>query len=141
MVEHCPEANAADIAVGRPIDRVTEGHIIGRHCLRDRPGSASNMKETPGHFLSRSDLGKGAVTLRIEINLERFFVRSHVHLGLHAFQDVGICGVLNLGPGADAVSESRPLSGGDRDAQRSPLRTAALRPTGITTTAAPSRPH
>ena len=91
MVEHCPEANAADIAVGRPIDRVTEGHIIGRHCLRDRPGSASNMKETPGHFLSRSDLGKGAVTLRIEINLERFFVRSHVHLGLHAFQDVGIC--------------------------------------------------
>src|SRR5438046_9161745 len=98
MVEHRSETNAADIAIGRPIDRVTKSHIIGRHCFRDGPGSTSNMKETPGHFLSRSDLGKGTVTLRIEINLDRFFARSYVHLDLNDFYDVGISVLHNLPP-------------------------------------------
>ena len=48
------------------------------------------MKKATRYFLTRADFSKGPVALGIEINLERFLIRSDIHLGFHNFQDVGI---------------------------------------------------
>src|SRR5436190_1271797 len=48
------------------------------------PRGSADVEETPCYLLARPDLGKGAVFLRIEVNLERFFVRSEIHLRLHS---------------------------------------------------------
>ena len=53
------------------------------------------MKKATRYFLPGADFGKGPIALGIEINLERFLVRSDIHLGFHNFQDVGIYGLLN----------------------------------------------
>ena len=90
MIEHGPETNPADVAVGWTVDRVAEGHVIGRHCFRDGPGGAAYMKKAARYFLPRANFSKGPIALGIEINLERFLIRSDIHLGFHNFQDVGI---------------------------------------------------
>src|SRR5213082_2558886 len=48
------------------------------------------MKKATRYFLPRADFGKGPIAFGIEINLERFLIRSDIHLGFHNFQDVGI---------------------------------------------------
>ena len=53
------------------------------------------MKKAARYLLPRADFRKGAVAFGIEINLERFLIRPHIHLGFHNFQDVGIYGLLN----------------------------------------------
>ena len=53
------------------------------------------MKKAARYFLARANFSKGPIALGIEINLERFLIRSDIHLGFHNFQDVGIIGLLN----------------------------------------------
>ena len=53
------------------------------------------MKKATRYFLPRANFGKGSIALGIKINLERFLIRSNIHLGFHNFQDVGIYGLLN----------------------------------------------
>ena len=53
------------------------------------------MKKATRYFLPRANFGKGSLALGIKINLERFLIRSNIHLGFHNFQDVGIYGLLN----------------------------------------------
>ena len=82
VVEHCLESHPADIALSRPIDCIAERHVVGRHRLGHRPGGPAYMEKTTGDFLPGADLGEGPVFLRIEIDLERFFVRPELHLRL-----------------------------------------------------------
>src|SRR5437762_6245617 len=95
MIEHRPETDAADISVGRSINRVAEGHVVCRHRLCDCARGAADKKEPARHFLAGANFREGTVTFGVEINLERLLVRSDIHLGFHNFQDVGIYGLLN----------------------------------------------
>jgi hypothetical protein len=90
MIEHRSETDAADITVGRSINRVAERHVVSRHRLCDCARGAADKKEPPCHFLAGANFREGPVTFGVEINLERLLVRSDIHLGFHNFQDVGI---------------------------------------------------
>lgn len=94
MVEHRAEPNPADVAIGRPVNRVAECHVIGGHRFRDRARSAANVEKTARHLLPGADFSKGAVTLGVEIDLERFLTCSDIPLRFHNFQDVGVCPLL-----------------------------------------------
>src|SRR4029077_13657535 len=83
VIEHGRKPDPAHVTIGRAINRITEPHVIGRHRFRDRAGRPAGLKEAPRYFLSRSDLREGTVFTAIEINLERFLVRSDFHLWVH----------------------------------------------------------
>jgi hypothetical protein len=66
------------------------------------------MKKATRYFLPRADFGKGSIAFGIEINLERFLIRSDIHLGFHNFQDVGIYGLLNRRVWGELWSDRHP---------------------------------
>src|SRR5438045_9781079 len=82
-VEHCLQTRAADVTIGRAINRVAKRHVVSRHRFRDCPRCAADVEESPCYFLTGADLCERAVALSIEINLERLLVRTDIHLGLH----------------------------------------------------------
>ena len=90
MVEHRAEPDPADVAISGPVNRVAECHVIGGHRFRDRARSAANVEIPARHLLPGPDFGKGAVTLGVEIDLQRFLTRSDVPLCFHNLQGVGI---------------------------------------------------
>src|SRR5436305_773637 len=58
VIEHRPETLAADVAIGRSVDRVAKGHVVGRHCLSDGAGGTANGEKAARHFLTSPDLGE-----------------------------------------------------------------------------------
>src|SRR5438046_5270632 len=92
MIKHRPETDAADITVGRSINRVAERHVVSRHRLCDCARGAADKKEPACDFLAGANFREGPVTFGVEINLERFLIRPDIHLGFHNFQDVGFYG-------------------------------------------------
>ena len=84
VIEHRLQTLAADVAIGRSVNRIAESHVVGRHGFRDRSRRAADVKKSPRHFLPRADLRERPVFLRVEIDLERLLVRSHIHLRVHA---------------------------------------------------------
>ena len=86
VIEHRLEPRATDVAIGRAVNRVAKLHVVGRHGLRDRAGRAADLEKAPRHFLPGADLGEGPVAFDVEIDLERFFVRSDFHLRVHRFK-------------------------------------------------------
>src|ERR1700736_3414408 len=83
MVEHRVQTHSTHKTVGGSVDRVAEGHVVGRYCFGDRPGCSAYVKKTPSHFLACANLGERPVLLPIEIDLERLPVGPDVHLRLH----------------------------------------------------------
>src|SRR5437868_2889605 len=59
VIEHCLQTLAADVTIGRPINRVAKCHVISGHCLRDCPRSAADVEEASGYFLTGANLGEG----------------------------------------------------------------------------------
>src|SRR6266404_1178923 len=86
-VEHCLQTLAADVTIGRAINRVAKRHVVSRHRFRDCPRCAADVEESPCYFLAGADLDERAVALSVKINLERLLVRSDIHLGLHTLED------------------------------------------------------
>src|SRR5438093_13540956 len=70
-VEHRLQPVARNVAVSVPVDGVAHFHVVSRHALGDCARSTADSEKPAHHFLSRADLGKGAVPARIEIDLER----------------------------------------------------------------------
>ena len=84
VLEHAAEAFAADIALHGTVNRVAESHVIGRHRFGHRAGRRTDVKKSPRHFLTRSDLGKGAIDGAIEIEVQRLAIgREIVIVGGH----------------------------------------------------------
>ncbi|MEY2544530.1 MAG: hypothetical protein QOE81_1991, partial [Verrucomicrobiota bacterium] len=83
MIEHGLEPVAADITLGRSIDRIAKCHVVGRHRLGDRSGCAADMEKSARHFLARANFGERPILLPIEIDLERLSVGPDIHLRLH----------------------------------------------------------
>src|SRR5579884_1052788 len=78
MLEHALEPLARDVTLGLAVNRVTDGHVIGRNGLGNRPGRAADFKKPARHFLPRTDFGKRAVTRRIQIYLESLLIRGQL---------------------------------------------------------------
>ena len=84
VLQHAAEALAADIALHGTVNRVAESHVVGRHRFGHCAGRRTDVKESPRHFLSCSDLGKGAVDGAIEIEVQRLAIgREVVIVGGH----------------------------------------------------------
>ena len=74
------------------------------------------MKKATRYFLPRADFGKGPIAFGIEINLERFLIRSDIHLSFHNFQDVGIYRASQPPSSRPPESLSSRAKSGDPDA-------------------------
>src|SRR4029077_7385904 len=61
VVQHCLEANPADIAVSLSVNGVAESHVIGGHGLGDCAGCAAHAKESACYLLSRANFSEGAI--------------------------------------------------------------------------------
>ncbi len=88
VVEHRDHALARHVARALAVNLVAEGHVVGRHGLGHRAGSAAGAEEPVGDLLSRPDLGEGAVHPVRQVELQRFFqgpetVVGRLH-GIHA---------------------------------------------------------
>ena len=68
--EHLLEPLAADVALTVTVDRVADLHIVGRHTLRNRAGGAACLEKPATDFLPGANLGEGAVTAGVEIDLQ-----------------------------------------------------------------------
>ena len=75
IAEHGLDALAADIAAGGAVDRVGDGHVIGRDALGDRAGRAPDPKKPARHLLARPDLGEGAVLRVVQVDLDGLVMR------------------------------------------------------------------
>src|SRR5204862_4739239 len=71
VVEHRLEPTARNVAVSVAVDGVAHFHVVSRHALGDCSRGAADPEKPADYFLSRTDLGKGTVPARIEINPER----------------------------------------------------------------------
>src|SRR5205085_8694651 len=83
VIQHCLKTIAAHVTVCRSVNGIAESHVVGGHRLGDGPRRAADMEKSPGDFLPGSDFRESAVLLRVEIYLERLFVRPDVHFRLH----------------------------------------------------------
>ena len=72
--QHRLEPSPAHIPVGWPVDRVTDRHVVGRDRLGNRSCGAAHTEKPAGHFLPGPDLGKNAVALCVEIDLQRLLI-------------------------------------------------------------------
>src|SRR5205809_7678154 len=62
MIKHRPETDAADITVGRSINRIAERHVVSRHRLCDCARGAADKKEPACNFLAGANFREGPVT-------------------------------------------------------------------------------
>lgn len=76
VLEHGLQALAADVTLGRAVDRVADGHVIGRDALGDRARGAAYKEEPARHLLSGADLGDGAVLALVEVERQGFLPRA-----------------------------------------------------------------
>src|ERR1043166_845262 len=83
VIEHGEQALAAHITIGRSVNRVTESHVVGRDRFRDRAGRAADVKKSACDLLTGADLGKRAVLLRVQIDLDRLLIGAELHLSVH----------------------------------------------------------
>ena len=83
MIQHAMEPLPRDVTLGRPINGITDRHVISRHGLGDGACRSAHSKEPARHFLSRTDLSEGPVLGRVEIDLQSLLVRAR-NLSIHA---------------------------------------------------------
>ena len=70
VVEHLLDALPRHVPWRLAVDRVAEGHVVGRHGLGDRARGPTDREEPAGHLLAGADLGERAVDLGVEIERE-----------------------------------------------------------------------
>ena len=75
VAEHRLDALAADIAAGGAVDRVRDGHVVGRDALGDRAGRAPDPEKPASHLLPRADLGERAVLRVVQVDLDGLLMR------------------------------------------------------------------
>lgn len=63
MVEHLLDPLTGDVALCLAVDRIAEGHVVGRHRLRDGACRAADGEEPASHLLPGTDLGERTINL------------------------------------------------------------------------------
>jgi hypothetical protein len=74
--QHRLEPLPADVALGRPVNRVAHGHVVGRQALRDGARGAADAEEPARDLLAGADLGERAVARRVHVHTQRLLVRA-----------------------------------------------------------------
>ena len=76
VVEHLVEAGFADVAAAGlfAVNLVGVRLVVGRHGLGDGARRGPHLEEVTGYLLAGADLGKSAVNLRVEVDLQGFLV-------------------------------------------------------------------
>ncbi len=87
VVEHCLQTRAADVTIGRSVNRIAHDHVVSGHRFRNGSGRAADAKEPARHFLSGADFGEGSVFGWVQVYLERLLVR--IHHAIHGRNDEG----------------------------------------------------
>ena len=75
------EALAADVAVGRAIDRIAHRHVVGRDGLGDRARGPAHAEKPAHHLLPRPDLGKRAIAPGVQVDLQSFLIGIEFFVG------------------------------------------------------------
>ena len=73
-VQHRLQASLRDVAVALTVDRITDLHVVGGDALGNRSRSATHPEKPTHHFLSRTDLSKAPIPLRVQVHLQGFMV-------------------------------------------------------------------
>src|SRR5262249_39842872 len=76
VIEHRAQPLAADVTLGRPVDRVAHGHVIGGNGLGHGAGSAADAEEPARDLLACADFSEGSITFGVEIDPKRLLVRT-----------------------------------------------------------------
>jgi hypothetical protein len=84
VVEHLAETLTTDEAGALPVDRVGEGHVVGRDGLGHGPSGSPDMEEKACHLLAGPDFGEGAVDRLRHVDLKGLLVRLQLELIDHA---------------------------------------------------------
>src|SRR5438874_3886022 len=90
VVKHCLKTNTADITVGRPINRVAESHVVGRHRFGDCACRTAYLEESTRHFLAPPAFGARALSANVQINLESLLISGNLHFRVHTISVVAI---------------------------------------------------
>jgi hypothetical protein len=75
VLQHREQPLARHVAAPLAVDRVAEGHVVGRDGLRDRAGGAADLQEPARHLLPGADLGQGSEAGRVQVDRESSLVR------------------------------------------------------------------
>src|SRR5262245_2736596 len=79
------QALSAHIPIGPSVDRIADGHVVGRHALGDGASGTADPEKPSCNFLSRTNFSESAVLGGVQIHLQSFLVRpnaltiSHSH--------------------------------------------------------------
>src|ERR1700722_6359936 len=76
VVEHPLQAFARDVSLATTVNRIADGHVIGRDRLGDRSCRGADLEKPARNFLPGAYFSKRAVKHRIEVDLQRFLVRA-----------------------------------------------------------------
>ena len=84
MIQHLPQTLPRNKPMRRPVNRITEGHVIGRHAFGNGPGGSSSLKKPARHLLPRPNLRNRPVVEPGMINLPCFLLwRQNVKVFFH----------------------------------------------------------
>lgn len=67
MLQHALEAVAADVAGGRSVNGVAEGHVVGRHGFCNGACGSAHLEKPTGDFLARADFGEGPIDSQVQV--------------------------------------------------------------------------
>ena len=67
VIEHCLKSNTADVTVRRPINRIAECHVVGRHGFGYRAGCAAYAEESARYLLAGANFSEGPILGTVEI--------------------------------------------------------------------------
>src|SRR6266850_2096785 len=76
VIEHGVQPLAADVALGRAVDPIADGHVVGGDRLGDGSGGGAGLEKRAGHLLPAAYLGDGAVRSCIKVQCQRFLSRA-----------------------------------------------------------------
>ena len=74
VVEHAFEAFLRDVAFDRAVERIADGHVIGRDGFGDSASGSRGTEEPVSSFLASTDFCEGAVDAFLQVDLESFFL-------------------------------------------------------------------
>src|SRR5438034_191422 len=83
VIQHFLEANTADVAIRRSVNRIAERHVVGRHGLGDRAGCAADAKESARYLLAGANFSEGPILGCVEIDPGGLLVGADLHLWIH----------------------------------------------------------
>src|SRR5579883_3487278 len=100
VVQHALKPLARDVALRAAINGVADRHVVGRNRLGNGPGRAAHFEEPARYLLAGPDFGEGAVSGRVEVDLQGLLVGAEPRplLALHATRSYAHTSLIDAQP-------------------------------------------